>query len=100
MLVVSSVDVSDDLDGKDEDYASNGDSEKFHAYGRHRLMIEEWVSDENGWFNVIEMLIRAERQGMKIAELPVRWTYEEHSKVRIWKVTKNYLGQMVKLKKG
>jgi glycosyltransferase involved in cell wall biosynthesis len=57
------------------------------------------ASDENGWFLLIEILLRAEKSGKKIYEVPVTWVYEEHTKVKIWKVTKNYLAQMYKLKK-
>ncbi len=57
------------------------------------------ASDENGWFLLIEVLLRAERAGKHIAELPVTWVYEEHTKVKIWKVTKNYIRQIRRLAK-
>lgn len=57
------------------------------------------ASDEKGWFLLIEVLLRAEKNDMKICEIPVTWIYEEHTKVKFWKVTKNYLIQMYKLKK-
>lgn len=56
-------------------------------------------SDENGWFLLIEVLLRAEHDDKKIVELPVKWIYEEHTKVKIFSVTKNYLCQIYKLKK-
>lgn len=52
---------------------------------------------ENGWFFLIEILLRAEKTGIVIEELPVVWTFEKHTKVRILSVTRNYIGQMWKL---
>ena len=43
--------------------------------------------------------LRAEKKGMQILELPVKWVYEEHTKVNIKKVTMNYLKQIIRLKK-
>lgn len=54
---------------------------------------------EEGWFLLIEVLLRAEKKGMQILELPVKWIYEEHTKVNIKKVIINYLKQIIKLKK-
>ncbi len=48
-------------------------------------------SEEPGWFFLIEILLRAERKKCVIYELPVKWIYESHTKVRIWKVTLNYI---------
>lgn len=62
-----------------------------------RLLKES--GDENGWFLLIEVLLRAERSGCNIRELPVTWVFEEHSKVRVVKVTFGYLKQMVRLAK-
>ena len=56
-------------------------------------------SNEPGWFAIIEMLVRAEKHGFIIRELPVKWIYEEHTKVNILKVTWNYISQTIKLKK-
>lgn len=64
-------------------------------------IIEQLVnesSNETGWFAIIEMLIRAEKHGFTIRELPVKWIYEEHTKVNILKVTWNYVRQTIKLK--
>ncbi len=64
--------------------------------------VEELLKEsakEMGWFLLIEVLLRAEKKGMKILELPVKWTYEEHTKVNIKKVTINYLKQIIRLKK-
>lgn len=56
-------------------------------------------SQENGWFYTVEILLRAERDGMSICDLPVEWQEDYNTTVKIWKTIKNYLVQMVKLKK-
>ncbi len=64
--------------------------------------VEELLKEsggEAGWFLLIEVLLRAEKKGMQILELPVKWVYEEHTKVNIKKVTMNYLKQIIRLKK-
>lgn len=57
-------------------------------------------SQENGWFYTVEILLRAERDGMSICDLPVEWQEDYNTTVKIWKTIKNYLVQMVKLKKA
>ncbi len=57
-------------------------------------------SKENGWFYTIEFLLRAERDGMNICDLPVEWQEDYNTTVKIGKTIKNYLVQMVKLKKA
>lgn len=56
-------------------------------------------SKDNGWFYTIEFLLRAERDGMKIYDMPVEWQEDYNTTVKIWKTIKNYLVQMVKLKR-
>ena len=56
-------------------------------------------SVENGWFFIIEMLIRAERGGMKIYELPVTWQDDPNTTVNVKKLVMNYLKNIVVLKK-
>lgn len=59
------------------------------------------ASDENGWFYIIELLIRAERNGMNIAELPVRWNDDaENSTVNVFDTILNYITQIARLKKA
>lgn len=57
-------------------------------------------SNDNGWFYTIEFLLRAERNGMKIYDMPVEWQEDYNTTVKIWKTIKNYLIQMYKLKKA
>ncbi len=57
-------------------------------------------SKENGWFYTIEFLLRAERAGMTICDLPVEWQEDYNTTVKLWKTIKNYLVQIVKLKRA
>lgn len=72
---------------------------KFFKRDVAKQLIEE-SGEENGWFFMIELLIRAEREGKRIVEIPVIWDYDAvHSKVRIWKVAKEYVYGAFNLKK-
>ncbi|MGN0308756.1 MAG: glycosyltransferase [Lachnospiraceae bacterium] len=62
-------------------------------------LVEE-SSKENGWFYTIEFLLRAERDKMNICDLPVEWQEDYNTTVKVAKTVKNYLVQMVKLKKA
>ena len=57
-------------------------------------------SNDNGWFYTIEFLLRAERKGMKIYDMPVEWQEDYDTTVKIWKTIKNYLVRIYKLKKA
>lgn len=57
-------------------------------------------SKDNGWFYTIEFLLRAERKGMKIYDMPVEWQEDYNTTVKIWKTIKNYLVRIYKLKKA
>lgn len=59
----------------------------------------EKSGDEKGWFLMIEVLLRAEREQKNILELPITWVYDEHTKVKFCKVTKNYVKQIIRLAK-
>lgn len=56
-------------------------------------------SNDNGWFYTIEFLLRAERDGMNIYDMPVEWQEDYNTTVKIWKTIKNYLIQIVRLKR-
>lgn len=56
-------------------------------------------SDDHGWFYTVEFLIRAERMGMKIEDMPVEWVEDYNTTVKVFKTIKNYLKQISKLKK-
>ncbi len=53
--------------------------------------------DENGWFYTIEFLLRAERMGMVIYDMPVEWQEDYNTTVKIWKTVWNYLVQIGRL---
>lgn len=54
----------------------------------------------NGWFFSTELLAVAEWQGLKVCELPVRWTDDtSSSKVNISRLARQYLRAMAVLKK-
>lgn len=57
-------------------------------------------SNDNGWFYTIEFLLRAERNGMVIYNMPVEWQEDYNTTVKIWKTIKNYLIQICRLKKA
>ena len=55
---------------------------------------------DNGWFYMIEFLLRAERAGMRIYDMPVRWREDYDTTVNIGKTIRNYLKNIVRLKKA
>ncbi len=55
--------------------------------------------DDNGWFYTIEFLLRAERMGVVIYDMPVEWQEDYNTTVKVWKTIRNYLVQMRRLKK-
>lgn len=57
-------------------------------------------SNDNGWFYTIEFLLRAERKGMNIYDMPVEWQEDYNTTVKIWKTIKNYIVRIYKLKKA
>ena len=56
------------------------------------LMHRGAVSD--GWFFSTELLLAAERLGLPVAELPVKWTDDPDSRVRMVSLTLQYLSAM------
>ncbi len=73
---------------------------KFFRKSVIEQLFNESSSEDNGWFLIIEALVRAEKKGICIFQLPVRWVYNDQTKVNIFKVTKSYLKGIVKLKKA
>lgn len=54
-------------------------------------------SNDNGWFYTVEFLIRAERDGMNICDMPVEWQEDYNTTVKVWKTIKNYVVQIYRL---
>ena len=62
-------------------------------------LVRECYND-NGWFYMIEFLLRAERDGMRICDLPVEWTEDYNTTVNVGKTVRNYLKNIRRLKKA
>ena len=54
-------------------------------------------SKENGWFFCVEMLIRAEKLGIKIEEIPVVWQDDYDTTVKVGKLIRQYVAQIIRL---
>jgi glycosyltransferase involved in cell wall biosynthesis len=61
------------------------------------LNLIEGCSDDNGWFYMIEFLLRAEKRGVEILDYPVEWQEDYNTTVKIFKTIKNYLVQIARL---
>lgn len=72
---------------------------KFFRKDAMERLVDMSGQGENGWFFVIEMLLRAERCGMAVYELPIRWRDDYNSTVDVVAVTKNYLHHIRRLRK-
>lgn len=57
-------------------------------------------SDDHGWFYTVELLLRAERAGLSILDMPVEWVEDYNTTVHVFKTIKNYLIRMRALKKA
>ena len=68
-----------------------------------RELVQPLIEDgavSNGWFFSTELLTVAEWKGLKMCELPVKWTDDTTgSKVNIPRLAKQYLAAMQVLKK-
>lgn len=65
-----------------------------------REAAEELVAvsgQENGWFYMIEFLLRAERRGMNILDYPVEWKEDYNTTVKLFQTIGNYLVQISRL---
>lgn len=54
-------------------------------------------SQDNGWFYMIEFLLRAEKRGMKVLDYPVEWQEDYNTTVKVFKTICNYLVQIARL---
>ena len=54
-------------------------------------------SDDNGWFYMIELLLRAEKTGVNVLDYPVEWKEDYNTTVKIFKTICNYLVQISRL---
>lgn len=72
---------------------------KFFRKDVVEALIAKADASENGWFYIIELLLRAERDGYVVHELPVHWEDDYNSKVQVWKVISNYCKQIMRLRR-
>ena len=61
------------------------------------LSLVEGCSGDNGWFYMIEFLLRAEKRGVNILDYPVEWQEDYNTTVKVFKTICNYLVQIVRL---
>ena len=61
------------------------------------LALVNACSQDNGWFYMIEFLLRAEREGVNILDYPVKWQEDYNSTVKILKTICNYIIHIAKL---
>lgn len=54
-------------------------------------------SNDNGWFYMIEFLLRAEKRGIEVLDYPVEWQEDYNTTVKIFKTICNYLVQITRL---
>lgn len=61
------------------------------------LSLVEGCSQDNGWFYMIEFLLRAEKRGVNVLDYPVEWQEDYNTTVKVFKTICNYLVQIVRL---
>ena len=61
------------------------------------LSLIKGCSQDNGWFYMIEFLLRAEKRGVNILDYPVEWQEDYNTTVKVFKTICNYLVQIARL---
>ncbi len=61
------------------------------------LSLVEGCSQDNGWFYMIEFLLRAEKRGVEILDYPVEWQEDYNTTVKMFRTICNYLVQIARL---
>ncbi|MBQ2802369.1 MAG: glycosyltransferase [Lachnospiraceae bacterium] len=61
------------------------------------LSLVEGCSQDNGWFYMIEFLLRAEKRGVSVLDYPVEWQEDYNTTVKVFKTICNYLVQIARL---
>ena len=64
---------------------------------KQALELVEGCSQDNGWFYMIEFMLRAEKRGMNVLDYPVEWQDDHNTTVKIFKTICNYMVQITKL---
>ncbi len=66
---------------------------------RYYPILHENGATSDGWFFATEILLVGEHIGLRVVSVPVKWTDDAKSKVRIISLSLNYLKQMYRLRK-
>ncbi len=61
------------------------------------LSLVQGCSQDNGWFYMIEFLLRAEKRGVRVMDYPVEWQEDYNTTVKVFKTICNYLVQITRL---
>lgn len=61
------------------------------------LALVEGCSKDNGWFYMIEFLLRAEKRGINVLDYPVEWQEDYNTTVKVFRTVCDYLVQIVRL---
>ena len=69
------------------------------TFARRERVLElvEANSQDNGWFYMIEFLLRAEKRGIKVLDYPVEWQEDYNTTVKVFKTICNYIVQISRL---
>ncbi len=62
------------------------------------LEIEDYVKNEGHWFFCAETVLRLESSGKKFLQIPVKWTDDRNSKVKIARIALIYLKKSIYLR--
>jgi glycosyltransferase involved in cell wall biosynthesis len=67
----------------------------------NRKVLKEIIStiDNNEWFLDTELLVKGERWGYKLKEIPVKWVEDKGSTVNVKRTVESYLRNIFRLKK-
>ena len=61
------------------------------------LSLVEGCSQDNGWFYMIEFLLRAEKRGEAVLDYPVEWQEDYNTTVKVFRTICNYMVQIARL---
>ncbi len=61
------------------------------------LSLVEGCSQDNGWFYMIEFLLRAEKRGVAVLDYPVEWQGDYNTTVKVFRTICNYMVQIARL---
>lgn len=69
------------------------------TFARRKVVLElvEAGSQDNGWFYMIEFLLRAEKRGINVLDYPVEWQDDHNTTVKVFKTICNYMVQITRL---